>query len=84
MTTQNEKNKAMKIGIAGAVAGAAVGAAAAAALSDKKTRDKVGNVIKDVTKQARESVKTMQEKAPEIGKTLESIGKDKKNAKHLK
>ena len=71
--SQNTGMNPIAAGVMGAVAGAAVGATAAVVLSDEKTRNKIGDVVNNISKNApkmvdkgRQKVKEFREKASDI------------------
>lgn len=71
--SQNTGMNPIAAGVMGAVAGAAVGATAAVVLSDEKTRNKIGDVMNNLSKnapkmvdQGRQKVQELREKASDI------------------
>lgn len=71
--SENAGMNPIAAGVMGAVAGAAVGATAAVVLSDEKTRNKIGDVFNNISKnapkmvdQGKQRVKELRDKASDI------------------
>lgn len=91
--TSNQHNASINpvaAGVMGAVAGAAVGATAAVVLADEKTRNKIGDVVNNLSKNApkmmeegKQRVKNFRDKATDVmGEAQDRL--DSTSAKEMK